>query len=197
MLIRAMGLIMLLLAGAIAVACGGGDSKKTPTTTTQATVPAASPTTQTTGSSSGGASGSVPDDACALITLDQVKQLIPDATAGQPSKNSTANVRTSGCYWTSAGSTLSLKVEFSTLPPSAPRDAVKRSLQTELNDAGSNGKELSGIGDYAIVTSSVAVDSELKALVGGILLRIDLNGDGARAKLDDLAPLARAIAPKL
>jgi hypothetical protein len=198
--------------GVLAIACsggGGGGGANTPAKATSATNAAAATAATakpaaTSTSSTGGASAGLPADACTLLTLAEVQQVEPAAKdEGVPSSEGDP-VSAVSCLWEWEDPTQgfgSLELTVSTLPPAASEEFVKQSLKVDLADAGANGRELPGIGDYAILKSIIVADAEVKALVGGALLRLDLTGfaagGNARDRQDTLVPLAQAVAKRL
>jgi hypothetical protein len=50
---------------------------------------------------------------------------------------------------------------------------MRTSLEAEARDSG---RAVSGVGDFAIVTSAIAADAELKAVVGSLFLSVHYQG---------------------
>lgn len=197
-------LLLTACAGLALAACGGSDSKgaaNTPAaagstaaataaaTKASASTPAA---TQSAATQKPATTSKVPADACALLTLDQVHQLAPTAGEGKVSPQQGAPGQSIvACRWEWPEGNGSLDLTIYTLPAGAGEDVVKSSLRTS---AKKNGSELSGIGDFAIVTSVVKFDVEVQALVHGLLLTIRLNVTGAPDQQDKLIALAKIVA---
>jgi len=83
--------VVLALIAALAAACGGGGGGSANTAappTNAAGTPAATKPAPTPGATKGSGSAKLPADACALLTLEEVQQLIPAAAAGQPKSSS-------------------------------------------------------------------------------------------------------------
>jgi hypothetical protein len=148
----------------------------------------------------------LPPDACALLTLTEVQQLAPMASAGTPTADEGA-IASVGCVWEwtdpqdAIGGTGTLEVHVANLPPGVSQETVRQSLTVEVADAGENGRELTGIGQYAILTSPIGGSAEVQALVDGLLVTVELGGyvDGvvAREKQDDVIPLAEIVAERV
>lgn len=196
-------LLLTACAGLALAACGGSDNKSAANTPAAAGTPAATAAVTKASASAPAATqpavtqkpattSKVPADACALLTLDQVHQLAPTAGAGAVSPQQGAPGQSiAGCHWAWPEGNGSLDLTVSTLPAGAPEDVVKSSLQIS---AKKDGSELSGIGDFAIVTSVVKIAVEVQALVHGLLLTINLNVTGARDQQDKLIALAKIAA---
>ena len=118
------------------------------------------------------AASELASDACALLTVTEVQQLAPMASEGTPTtdEGAIANV---GWVWDwsdpsgAIDGTGSLEVHVSSLPPGVSEQTIRQSLTVEVADAGENGRELSGIGEYAILTSVIGGSAEVQALVDG------------------------------
>lgn len=198
------GMVAIVALGLLAAGCGGDDdsgSGKTPL------APSGSPAaTVASGSASGSGSASptsaqgssqakVPADACALVNQDEVHKLA--ATAGNAQKQtpqSVPGVSIVACRWEWPQGAGSLDLRVSTLPPGTTAAILKTSLSADI---GKNGKEVKGLGDYAVVTSAINADAEVRALVNGMLLELDLNVLGARDQQDQLVELAKAAAGRI
>jgi len=158
---------------------------------------------------------SVPKNACDLVTLEQVQELLPDATDGEPAPlTGVGHVKGATCNWelkttTALGEevpTDSLKVEVATLPPGTPLKVLKSSLLAEIGGANKgNGEKVSGLGTSAIVLSTVPTEAEVKAIVGKLSLSVRYTTGGAgissledaNTRQDDVVTLAKAIAAKI
>lgn len=191
-------LVTALLVAAMA-SCGGDDDDgngaatatpgkagESPAATTGATAPATAKT---------GTSAKLPADACALLTADELKPVAP--TAGQGKKQTPSagpGQSIVACRWEWPEGVGSLDVEVSTLPAGTTAEIMKTSL---LAEAKSSGKEVQGVGQFAIVVSPIAADVQVRALVNGLFLDIDLNQLGAREKQELLVTLAKAIAARI
>jgi hypothetical protein len=136
-------------------------------------------------------------DACSLLTLDQVRTVIPDATQGEPSSRSEAGARTVSCYYKSNTTIASLTVDFISM--NYPASQLMLSLKAELSDEGREPVE--GIGDAAIVTLTslrdTPIDVEVKALFGSSLLRVAYDGPNAGSLKGQVIALAKQAAAKL
>lgn len=198
------GMLAAVAVALLASACGGDDDSsadKTPAGgggTPAATSPAA--TTTGGGSASPAATqassqAKIPADACALVTQDEVHKLA--ATAGNAQKQTpqaVPGVSVVACRWEWPQGVGSLDLRVSTLPPGTTAAILKTSLSADI---GKNGKEVKGLGDYAVVTSAINADANVRALVNGMLLELDLNVLGARDQQDQLVELAKAAAGRI
>jgi len=196
--------IGLVVATAVAlVGCSGDDDKAaTSTGAPAATGAAPSEATKAGGPTSPGApavaagSAKLPSDACALLTLQEVQTVAPSATKGEGKTEKNGAISSVNCYWAPTGSDLnSVNVTVTTLP--ASRDQVKLSLQVEARDQKENGAEVAGLGDFAVFVSSINADAEVKGIVKGLFLSVDLNGIGARGQKEKVIALAKAAAGRI
>jgi len=198
---RVIVLAVVAGAAAMAVACGGGGNSgggaNTPASSATKAPAATSAPTKAATSSSGTSSGKVPGDVCSLVTSDELAQIAAGAGQGEAQTQTTAQVTSTSCYWKFGDGLLSLTVTVTTLPSDTPADVLKTSLQAEAKDAGQNGRELSGIGDFAIYTSTSGIVGDVRVLLKGLLLDLNLNGPGARGLGDKLVPLAKAAAGRI
>lgn len=181
---------------AAAAACGGGSSKSaTNTPAAGGGTPRSAASVATPAKPASQPSSKAPASACALLTASESESL---GLAGEGRVVSGPNgpVKEVQCRWDSSGlDTLNLTV--SELPPGPGAASVKASLQAEARDAGENGSEVSGIGDFAVWTSVIAPNGDVKAIVKGLLLDLEFSGTGARDKKDAIIALARAAAGRL
>ncbi len=168
----------------LAAACGSSSKASTPKSSTSADTG----TNATATTTAGNASTSV-TDACALLTLDQVHAVVPDATAGEAKSSSAAAASEVRCYYGSNGTTDSLTVAVESTKVSA--DELKMALHAEDGAQG-----VPGLGDDAIVVT-MPIDVEVKALFGTTVLRVELNGSNAAARKDAVVALAKQAASKL
>jgi hypothetical protein len=139
-------------------------------------------------------------DACSLLTVDQVRTVIPDATQGEPSSTSEAGARTVSCYYKSNTTIASLTVDFISI--NYPASQLMLSLKAELSDGAEGSEPVEGLGDYAIVVlqkglRDTPIDVEVKALFGSSLLRVDYNGPNAGSLKGQVIALAKQAAAKL
>lgn len=199
--------VLAVIAGAAAMvaACGGGGGNNNagggantqpPSSATKAPLATSAPTKAAT-TPSGTSGGQVPADVCALLTSDELAQIAAGAGQGQARSETAQQVTTKSCYWLFGDGLLSLTLSVTTIPPGTPPNVMKTSLQSSLQDAGANGRELSGLGDYAIYTSIVNIEGRVQVLLKGLLLDLTLNGTGARGLGDKLIPVAKAAAGRI
>ena len=194
---------LLCAASVLLGACGGGDSKNSTNTpaakatvapsaaATKGATAAASPTT----ASKPSGQGKVPADACALLTADEVHTLLPTAGAGKKTNATGGPGQTVvGCQWALETAVGTIDVKVSTLPSGTTPDIIKSSYRAEATDSG---RVVDGIGDFAIVTSAISADTEVKVLAGGLLLDIELQQLGAKDKQDAVIALAKAALGRL
>ena len=205
---------VLFFATALAfTACGDDDGSSDKTPGTQATQAGGGSSTSgggatatgggsgsgggatTAGGSSGSATGKLPDDACSLLSMDQVRTVLPQSEDGKSKKEAAGATQVVTCFWQDR--TTSLTVTASSIPAPATTALMKTSLQAEIRNAGANGGEVQGVGDYAIYTSTIAADMAAKAVVKGYLLVVDLNGLGARDQKDKVIALLKAAAGRI
>lgn len=187
-----------LAVAALSAACRGDDNggKSTAAPKDTAAASTSAPGAASPASTAKPATGAkVPADACALLTIDEVRKV--SATAGEGKKMTPPagpGQSLVSCRWEWPEGISTLDVTVMTLPAGVTADFVKISFQAEVK---SGGREVSGIGDYAISTSVIAADTEVKALVKGLLLIVDLNGLGAREKQELVIAVARAAAGRI
>lgn len=199
---------LLVVAASVCLAafagCGDDDNgaaaKNTPTTNSSAATQAngtaatqAKSTTTTQATTSGGGSGSqakVPADACALLTADDVAKLSTTAGPGKKLTTQPAQGQTIvACRWEWPEGVSTLDVKVMSLPAGVTTDMLKASFQAEIK---SNGRVLSGVGDFAIVESPISADAMVRVLVKGLEMDVELNGLGARDKQEQLITVAKA-----
>jgi len=119
----------------------------------------------------------------------------PTAGAGKQSPQQSAPGQTViACRWEWPEGAGSLDLKVSTLPQGLTADMLKSSLRAEAKD---KGREVSGIGDFAIVTSAINADVQARALVNGLLVDLDLNVLGAREKQAQVEALLKAVAGRM
>lgn len=193
-------LLAVCAAATVSWACGGDSTaSSTSTPKSDSVSPTSVPANASTSASptSGGGSAStakLPADACALLTADDVHKLAPTAGEGKnTSKASAGSLPGVSCRWEWAEGISSLDVTVSSLPAGSA-GTFKTSLQAEVK---SPGRELSGMGDFAIVKSSIAADVTVRVLIKGLLVDVDLNGLGARDKMELVVALAKAAIARL
>ncbi len=176
-------LVILACAGiGVFAACGGGSSTDSGSKT-------AAPTAKAV------ASGKVPADACALLTLDEIHTVGPDATAGTASPQQGAAGQTVvACRWEWTQGTGSLDLSVSTMPPGATSDMLKTSARAESQV---KGHAVDGVGDFAFVWSPAGVDTKAQAVVNGLFIQLDLNMLGARDKQAAVDAWLKAVADRL
>jgi hypothetical protein len=195
--------LALMAAGTAACGGGGGGSAKTPAPATTAPVTAA-PTKPASAAQPTKASTSarLPADACTLLTLDEVKQVIPAPSPGEAHSTSDPTAGdTKVCKWDDTSSlsieSFATSLEMSVEPLGLePRDLAIRDLK-DLTDPEFFEEEVTGVGDAARLKSVIESSAEVEAIVGDLRLRITFDAPGARDKRHDLVPLARAAARRL
>lgn len=64
-------------------------------------------------------------------------------------------------------------------------------------DLKENGSEVSGIGEYATLTSSTDTEATVNVIVKGLWLRVDLKGPNARAQKEKAVALAKAVVGRI
>ena len=135
-----------------------------------------------------------PKNACKLLTASEVKALIPDADAGTKKNEGVQGVKNASCYWKSVSGTnlASLNVTVLSLGSSVPPGFAKLALQHETG-----AKKVSGIGSYAIYTSVINVDLNVKAVVGKLTLDVDYNANSAQDQKGAVIKIAKAVAKRI
>jgi hypothetical protein len=137
----------------------------------------------------------LPKNACKLLTAAEVQTLVTDADAGTPKKESAGGAKSVRCYWRSTSDTnlASLTVQVLSLPPNYPPGFLKQALQSE-----DGAKKVSGIGSFAVVSSVVNVDVEVKAIVrGSLTFIVEYNATGAQDQQDAVIAAAKAGAKRV
>jgi hypothetical protein len=196
--------VVLALMAAGAAACGGGGNGAAKSPAPATTAPAtAAPTKPTSAAQPTKASTSarLPADACTLLTLDEVKQVIPAPSPGEARSTSGPTAGDERlCHWDDTSSfsieSLATSLEVSVAPLLEPRDLAIRDLTT-LADPEFFEEEVTGVGDVARLKSTIESSAEVEAIVGDPRLRITFDAPGARDKRHDLVPLAQAAAQRL
>lgn len=189
-----------LCAGTLLTACGDDDSDgddASPPDTVPATADSggATPASTNLATVKPDTGGKVPSDVCSLVSPADLKALAPTAADGKHGSETGAPGQVIGtCHWEWADGIGSLDLRVMTLPAGTTPELVKQSLKAEVKPPG---KELSGIGEFAIFTSAINADAEVRFLAKGMLVVIDLSVLGARDKQDLLIALARGVAGKL
>jgi hypothetical protein len=141
-------------------------------------------------------SASLPSDACKLLTLNEVTPFVATATEGKPVTNS-GQANEVMCRWdaeeTPGGpiDLTTLNVSVTEFPSSLPKAELKLGLAAEGKDPGN--KQVSGLGDYAIVTSAIPPNAEVKVLVGQLLLDVEYSSSDplGSTRQDDVVALAK------
>jgi len=191
---------------ALSWACGGDDDAPATSTPGGSSSSATTAPASTSGAGSASATSTskpstqakLPADACALLTLYEVRKLGPTAGDGKKTNDpGLGGQPAASCRWEWSEGTSSLDVKVSTLPPGMTAAQLKASLQADVKKTTANGRELSGIGDFAALTSYISADVEIQVLVNGLWLDINLNGLGARDKQELVIALAKAAAGRV
>lgn len=135
-----------------------------------------------------------PKNACALLTAAEVQALIPDADAGTKRNQAGQGVKNASCYWKSvSGEKLAtLTVTVLDLGKSVPPGFAKLSIQHETG-----AKKVSGVGSFAIYTSLVNIDLDVKAVVGKLILDVDYNANSAQDQKDAVIKIAKAVSKRI
>jgi hypothetical protein len=142
-------------------------------------------------------SASLPSDACKLLTADEVGTLVANADAGKPDSANAGGVKQVECNWETQDLTVqTLHLAVITVPPQTTAAAIKAALLAEAKD---DGKTVSGLGDAAIVTSSIPGDAEVKVLTGKLILSLDYQSQDppGGSKQDDVVALAKLAVGRL
>jgi len=149
-------------------------------------------TTTTTAAKKSAAS--LPSDACKLLTTEEVKPLVPGTSPGAPVANGQPNEVV--CRWEDPNVVQDVVVTATKLPSSIPAAQLTVGLGAEAKDSG---KKVSGVGDYAIVTSAIPPNAEAKVLVGHLLLSVEYSSDDplGSTRQDDVVALAKLALGRL
>jgi hypothetical protein len=144
-------------------------------------------------STGGGGAAKLPADVCALLTLQEVQTVVTSPEKGKDVKQT--NPSSVLCHWGSSGSDLTtVNVTVSTLP-AGQLQQIRVAMQAE--GKAPNGAEVAGLGDYAVFESAIEIVGEVKAIVKGLLLIVELNGPNGRAQKDKVITLAKAAAGRI
>jgi hypothetical protein len=137
---------------------------------------------------------SLPSDACKLLTTDEVKPLVPGTSPGAPVANGQPSEVV--CRWEDPNVVQDVVVTVTKLPSSIPTAQLTVGLGAETKDSG---KKVSGVGDYAIVTSAIPPNAEAKVLVGHLLLSVEYSSDDplGSTRQDDVVALAKLALGRL
>ena len=135
-----------------------------------------------------------PKSACKLLTATEIKELIADADPGTKRNEGGQGVKNATCNWKSvSGENLAtLTVTVLDLGSSVPPGFAKLSIQHETG-----AHKVSGVGSYAIYTSNVNVNLDVKAVVGKLIIDVDYNATAAQDQKDVVIKLAKAVAKRL
>jgi hypothetical protein len=144
-------------------------------------------TTTTTAAKKSAAS--LPSDACKLLTTDEVKPLVPGTSPGS-SANTSPDPNSVMCRWDDPNALQDVVLTVTKLPSSISTNELTLGLGAEAQDSG---KKVSGLGDYAIVTSAIPPNAEVKVLDGHVLLSVELSSDDplGSTRQDDVVALAK------
>lgn len=187
--IRTAAALVALTALAL-TACGSSGGSKTGTGASGGSQPAASTTSPGPASSSSSAKdrGSLPSDACSLLTPDQVATVLPGAGAGKADTQVAEGLVE--CTWDSTTGQLALRVtDFGKL--GMPGDPPL------ILAGGSDEQHVDGVGD-GLVIAKVGPGANLLANVGQTQIGIDLILLGAWPSVKDpMVALARTVADQL
>jgi hypothetical protein len=187
--------VVLAVACTLTIAACGDDS----TSGTASNAPGSSGPTTTGPTKAGGVtvtagSAKLPADPCALLTLPEVQTVAPSAAKGVATTSGTISAN---CYWGATGQdTNSVTVSVLILPSGTAAQA-KLGLQAQAKDPKVNGAEISGVGDFAVFTSTVTVDAEGQALLNGVLVNVTLNGTNARGQKDKVVALLKDVVGRM
>lgn len=137
----------------------------------------------------------LPSDACKLLTTDEVKPLVPGTVPGvAPTANGQPNEVM--CRWEDPTIVQDVVLTVTQLPSSIPTNELTLGLGAEARDSG---KKVSGLGDFAIVTSAIPPNAEAKVLLGHTLLSVEYSSDNplGSTRQDDVVGLAKLAVGRL
>ena len=134
-------------------------------------------------------SAALPGDACTLLTLDEVTPLVAGASEGKPVANGQPNEVV--CRWDTEDTLQDIVLTVTKLPSSVPTAELEAALAAEAKDP--EHKAVSGLGDYALVSSEIPPDAEAKVLVGHVLLDVEYSSTDplGSTRQDDVVALAK------
>ena len=153
------------------------------------------PKAHTTTTTAAKKTASLPSDACKLLTTDENKPLVPGTSPGvAPTTNTQPGEVV--CRWEDPNIVEDVVVTVTKLPSSIPDNQLTVGLAAEAQDSG---KKVSGVGDYAIVTSAIPSNAEAKVLVGHVLLSVEYSSDDplGNTRQDDVVGLAKLALGRL
>jgi hypothetical protein len=95
------------------------------------------------------------------------------------------------CRWDTEQTLSDIVLSVSNLPSSVPLSQLKLALQAEAKDPGH--KSVSGLGDYATVSSVIPANAEVKVLTSKLLLDIEYSSNDplGSTRQDDVVALAK------
>jgi len=190
--VAAIALVTLVSTGVLT----SGPASATVGSRARATVPAKKRKNKahTTTTTAAKKTASLPSDACTLLTTQEVATLVPGTGPGAPVAN--AQPDDVVCRWDDPNILQDIVVTVTKLPSSIPSNQLTLGLGAEAQDSG---KKVSGLGDYAVVTSAIPANAEAKVLVGHVLLSVELSSDDplGSTRQDDVVGLAKLALGRL
>jgi hypothetical protein len=151
--------------------------------------------------------GTLPKDACSLLTPAEIQKLAPGADVGSGVPDSSAAPIATGCMytwgprspvWGEPGVTVTV-IDLSQAYPGTSAGVLRQGLLAKAK-AESGASVVAGVGDAAVFTAepsshSASVEAVLQAK--GVHLSVSFHGDISPASKDDIAALVKIAAARL
>jgi len=188
--------VAIVLGTLFSIGAAAGPASASVSSRARATVPAKKRKAKTHATTTTAAkkTASLPSDACKLLTTEEVTALVPGTSPGAAVPNSQPNEVI--CRWDDPNVLQDVVVTVTKLPSSLPTNELTLGLGAEAQDSG---KKVSGLGDYAIVTSAIPANAEAKVLAGHVLLSVEYSSDDplGSTRQDDVVGLAKLALGRL
>jgi hypothetical protein len=204
---KTMLVVVVAAALVVGMACGGDDSEdddsddgvstSAPATTEPADDEESEEPTESTddeSDSGSGESASLPDDACTLLTAEQIATMVPDSGPGDTRADSDSETESKGCLWSSSSAPISMTLTLISLPAEVPDEAIIAGTEADLEAAGAT--PVSDLGEVAGVVSNRENTAELVAYVKGLQMSLSFSGVEA-VDTDQLIALGKIIEENL
>lgn len=204
--------VPLVVVAVLVAACGGesddgndnGDNGELATSAAP-TIEESGEATPDGGSDDGGDDGSggngdgeraaLPDDACTLVTAEELATLVPDAQPGS-STSDAGGGESRLCLWQSDSEAAGMSINIEAYPSEISTDLIIDELESNLADAGTDGKEVEDVGEFAYFVSPRENVGELVTVVKGLELTLRYDGPAGTGEAE-LIEIARAVEERL
>lgn len=206
-------LVPLVAVAVLATACGddsddgddnGGDAEAT-TSAPAPTTDAGGEATPDGGDDDGDDNGSggngdgeratLPDDACALVTAEELATLVPDSQPGSPTSDAGGG-ESRLCLWQSDSEAAGMSINVEAYPSEISTDLIVEELESNFADAGADAKEVEGVGEFAYFVSPRENVGELVGVVKGLELTLRYDGPAGTGEAE-LIVIAKAVEERL